>query len=58
VTRALAVLSAAMYVSFVVLLVPYWAGAISGGTLSAAGHVLMLAAMALAMVRRRGEYAD
>jgi flagellar biosynthetic protein FliP len=54
---AIAEMSAAMYVPFVVLLVPYWAGAISGGTLSTAGHVLMLPAMALAMVWRREEYA-
>ena len=53
---AIAEMSAAMYLPFVVLLVPYWAGAISGGTLFTAGHVLMLPAMALVMVLRPAEY--
>jgi hypothetical protein len=53
---AIAVMSAAMYLPFLVLLVPYWVGAITGGTLMGAGHVLMLPAMALAMLWRRSEY--
>jgi flagellar biosynthetic protein FliP len=53
---AIAEMSAAMYVPFAVLLVPYWVGAISGGTLFTAGHVLMLPAMALAMWWRLDEY--
>lgn len=54
--RAITEMSAAMYLPFLVLLVPLWAGAITGGTLLTAGHVLMLPAMALAMVWRRNEY--
>jgi hypothetical protein len=50
-------MSAAMYVPFAVLLLPYWAGAISGDALFTAGHVLMLPAMALAMWWRLDEYA-
>jgi hypothetical protein len=53
---AIGVMSAAMYVPFLVLLVPFWAGAISAGTLMTAGHLLMLPAMALAMLWRRHEY--
>ena len=49
-------MSAAMYVPFAVLLVPYWAGAVSGSFLFTAGHVLMLPAMALAMWWRLDEY--
>ena len=49
-------MSAAMYVPFAVLLVPYWLGAVSGGLLMTAGHVLMLPAMALAMWWRLDEY--
>jgi hypothetical protein len=49
-------MSAAMYLPFLVLLVPFWAGAITGGTLLVAGHLLMLPAMALAMLWRRSEY--
>jgi putative intracellular protease/amidase len=47
---------AAMYVPFVVLLVPYWAGVISGSVLMTVGHLLMLPAMVAAMLRRRDEY--
>lgn len=49
-------MAAAMYLPFVVLLVPMWLGAISEDTLLIAGHVLMLPAMAAAMLRRREEY--
>ncbi len=54
---AIAEMSAAMYVPFLFLLVPYWLGAVSGGLLFTAGHVLMLPAMALAMWWRVDEYA-
>ena len=53
---AIGVMSAAMYLPFLVLLVPFAAGAITGGALMAGGHVLMLPAMALAMTWRRHEY--
>lgn len=46
----------AMYLSFVVLFPAYWLGALSGAGLMLAGHVVMLAAMALAMLHRREEY--
>jgi hypothetical protein len=49
-------MDAAMYLPFVVLLVPFWTGAISGTTLSVAGHLLMLPAMLAVMLRRRAEY--
>jgi len=51
-------MDAAMYLPFAVLLVPFWAGLISGGMLMMAGHVLMFPAMAAVMLRRRGEYAS
>ena len=47
--RSIAVMCAAMYVPFLLLLPLHWAGALSGGALMAAGHVLMLPAMAAAM---------
>jgi hypothetical protein len=53
---AIAVMSAAMYLPFLALLVPFWAGAVTGGTVMVAGHLLMLPAMALAMLWRRHEY--
>ncbi|MGY1619420.1 hypothetical protein ACI797_21985 [Geodermatophilus sp. SYSU D00691] len=54
---SIAEMSAAMYVPFLVLLVPYWAGAVSAGFVFTAGHVLMLPAMAVPMLRRRHEFA-
>jgi flagellar biosynthetic protein FliP len=50
-------MTAAMYLPFAVLLVPFWAGLISGGTLMVAGHALMLPAMALAMLRPSAAHA-
>jgi len=47
---------AAMYVPFLVMLVPYWAGGISGSTVMAGGHALMVLAMIGVMLRRRAEY--
>ena len=52
----IAEMAAAMYVSFAVFFVPFWAGWISGDTVLVAGHVVMLAAMLLVMLRRREEY--
>jgi flagellar biosynthetic protein FliP len=49
-------MSAAMYLPFIVLFVPFWAGLISAGALLTLGHLLMLPAMLLAMLRRRTEY--
>jgi flagellar biosynthetic protein FliP len=52
----IAEMAAAMYLPFVVLLVPFWLGAIGGGTLMVAGHVIMFPLMLAAMVWRRAEY--
>jgi flagellar biosynthetic protein FliP len=46
----------AMYLAFVVLFPLFWLGVLSGDSVMLAGHVLMLPAMALAMLRRREEY--
>jgi flagellar biosynthetic protein FliP len=54
---ATAEMCAAMVVPFGVLLLPYAGGQISLGGLTVAGHVLMLPAMLLVMLRRRSEYA-
>jgi len=54
---AIAEMTAAMYVPFAVLLVPYWAGAIPADVVFTAGHVLMLPAMAVPLIRRRREFA-
>lgn len=54
--RGIAEMSASMYAPFIVLLVPYWTGVVSGAELMAWGHVLMLPAMALVMYLRRAEY--
>jgi hypothetical protein len=54
--RAVAEMSAAMYLPFVALLVPLWAGLIGEHTLMTWGHGLMLAAMALVMLFRPAEY--
>jgi hypothetical protein len=47
----------AMYLPFVLLFPALWAGWLSGGAVFLAGHVLMLPAMVLAMLRRPAEYA-
>jgi hypothetical protein len=52
----IAEMAAAMYVPFLVLLVPYWLGVLSGDLVMSLGHLLMLPAMLLAMVLRRDEY--
>jgi flagellar biosynthetic protein FliP len=54
---AIGEMSAAMYVPFLVLLVPYWAGSLPGDALLTWGHVLMLPAMAVPLVRGRHEHA-
>ena len=55
--RGIAEMSAAMYLPFVVLLLPFWGGAIGEHTLMTWGHLLMLPAMAVAMLLRPAEYA-
>ena len=55
--RGIAEMSAAMYLPFVVLLVPFWAGLVGEHALMTWGHVLMLPAMAAVMLLRPDEYA-
>jgi flagellar biosynthetic protein FliP len=55
--RSIAEMSAAMYLPFVALLVPYWAGLAGEELLMTWGHVLMLPTMALVMLLRPAEYA-
>jgi hypothetical protein len=55
--RTVAEMSASMYVPFLVLLVPFWAGGIGEHALMMWGHVLMLPAMAAVMLLRPDEYA-
>jgi hypothetical protein len=50
-------MAAAMYVPFLVLFPPMWAGLIDSGGMLLWGHVLMLFAMAGAMALRPSEYA-
>ena len=47
---AIAQMCAAMYLPFLVLLGPLWAGWLSAGMASAIGHALMLPAMAIVML--------
>jgi hypothetical protein len=49
-------MSAAMFAPFLLLFLPYWAGVLGAGGVMVAGHVLMLPAMALVMLRRPEEY--
>lgn len=49
-------MGAAMYLPFLVLLVPFWAGGLSGEAVMMGGHVLMLIAMLAVMLARRSEY--
>ncbi|RFU22701.1 hypothetical protein D0Z06_04155 [Geodermatophilus marinus] len=55
--RACAEMAAAMYLPFLVLFVPMWAGLVPAGGVVLWGHVLMLVAMAGAMAIRPHEYA-
>jgi hypothetical protein len=47
---------ATMYVAFLILLVPYWAGLIDGSTAITGGHVLMLPLMLASMLRHRHDH--
>jgi hypothetical protein len=53
----IAEMSAAMFVPLGILIVPFWAGALSGAAMIGLMHLLMLPAMAMAMQHRRAEYA-
>ena len=52
----IAEMCAVMYLPFLVLLAPYWLGALSADGLMIAGHVLMFPLMLAVMVWRRAEY--
>jgi hypothetical protein len=52
--RGIALMSAAMYLPFAVLAVPYWAGVMPGSWLLPLGHVIMLPLMAVAMLLPSG----
>jgi flagellar biosynthetic protein FliP len=54
--RHIVEMSAAMYLPFVALLVPYWLGVVSGPGLMMLGHILMFPAMLAAMLWRRGDH--
>ncbi|HLL65908.1 MAG TPA: hypothetical protein VK453_09170 [Micromonosporaceae bacterium] len=49
-------MSVAMVLPVLVLLLPFWMGLLPGLALTHAGHLLMVPAMVLAMLRRRDEY--
>lgn len=51
-------MAAAMFAPFLVLLVPFWVGLISGGVLLVGGHLLMLPCMVAAMLYRHAEYSQ
>ncbi|MHA6780165.1 hypothetical protein ACVGOW_04070 [Pseudonocardia saturnea] len=53
----IAEMSAAMYLPFLALLVPYWLGGLSASGLMIAAHVIMFPLMLAAMLWRRSEYA-
>ncbi len=55
--RSIVEMGAAMYLPFIVLFVPLWAGVLSADGMLLWGHVLMLFAMAGAMTIRPHEYA-
>jgi flagellar biosynthetic protein FliP len=54
----IAEMAAAMYLPFVVLLVPYYLGAISGMAVMMGGHTLMFLTMLGAMLLRWNEYSQ
>jgi hypothetical protein len=53
---SIAEMSLAMFVPFLILLVPYWFGVLPGHLVMSVGHTLMFVFMALAMLWRREEY--
>ena len=55
--RSIGEMSAAMYLAFLVVLVPYWLGAAGTGFVMLWGHVLMFVAMfVLMLVRPHGDH--
>jgi hypothetical protein len=54
--RSMVEMSATMYLPFAVFLPPVWSGAMSGGAMITAGHLLMLPAMLALMLWRRDQH--
>jgi hypothetical protein len=54
--RSITEMTTAMYLPFAVFLPTVWAGAMSGGAMITAGHLLMLPTMLALMLWRRDEY--
>jgi flagellar biosynthetic protein FliP len=52
----IAEMCAAMYVPFLVVLVPFWLGAVGEDAVMMVGHVLMMPAMLAVMIWRRRDY--
>ncbi|WP_020574648.1 hypothetical protein [Actinopolymorpha alba] len=50
-------MGAAMFVPYLLLIVPYWLGIFPGEHILMGGHALMMPAMAVAMLAHRGKYA-
>lgn len=53
--RGVGEMAAAMYVPFLLLLVPFWAGLLDGDAVLLGGHLLMVPAMVLVVLRHRHE---
>ncbi|MEU7611352.1 hypothetical protein [Micromonospora sp. NPDC049204] len=53
--RGVVEMAAAMYVPFLLVLVPFWTGRLDGDALMLGGHLLMVPAMVLVAVRHRHE---
>jgi hypothetical protein len=53
---SIAEMGVAMYLPFIVVLLPYWLGQLPGHAVMMGGHALMLPAMFAVMLRRRTEY--
>ena len=54
--RSVLEMSAAMYLPFALFLPPVWSGAMSGGAMITAAHLLMLPTMLGLMLWRRNEH--
>jgi hypothetical protein len=55
---SVAEMAGAMYLPFLVLLIPFWAGLLSGAAVMAGGHILMVPCMIVVMLHRRREFAQ
>jgi hypothetical protein len=51
-------MAGAMYAPFLLLMVPFWLGLVSGAVFLVGGHILMLPCMVGAMLYRRTEYSE